>query len=101
MIRVIETNVIKDGVATKDVQSRIVYIDNWEEYCDKFRNYNGNSFGYEYKAEMMSGCSMPQNAIIFSLDITDRRIIVNMKLWDGMVIEHYSYRVDESKGEHK
>ncbi len=90
-MKVIETNINRgDNTRPIDCQSRVIDIDDWEKYCQKYKNYNGEAFGNEYKSSM-HGMSMPKNAIIDMLECDSHRIIVVMKLPDGLLHEHYAY----------
>lgn len=95
-MKIIETNVSKDEECiTRDIQSRIINVSDWDSYCDLYRNYNGKSFGMNFIVDTnLLGCSMPNNATILDIDIDEQRIIVRMTLFNDTYMEKYAYRIE-------
>lgn len=66
-IEVIETNLIIDeNNIIRDHQSRVVEADNWDAYCDAYKNYDGKAV--YFKSRDMYGNSIQSNCKISNLE---------------------------------
>lgn len=88
-MKIAETNIIYEGSTFHDHQSRVLEIPSWEEYCDLYKNYNGEAVRDEdikYKdvyGTLLRGCQLPKNATIVNLKVDDFHLTCDMDLWDG------------------
>ena len=100
-MKIVETNIIYEAMTFYDHQSRVLEIPSWNEYCDLYRNYNGEAVRDEdvkYKdvfGTLLRGCLLPKNAIIISLKIDDFHLTCNMNLWDGTPQYKLAYIVEK------
>lgn len=84
-MKIVETNISYSFAGLEDHQSRVLEIPSWEEYCDLFRNYDGEHNGDKYKCmfNQMMGCVMPNNATITDLRIDEFHLTCHIKLSTG------------------
>lgn len=87
-MKIVETNIIYEGLTFHDHQTRVLEIPSWEEYCNLYRNYAGEAVRDEnvkYKdvyGTLLKGCLLPKNATIMGLKIDDFHLTCDMNLWD-------------------
>lgn len=96
-MKIVETNILYSDKGLEDHQSRILEVSSWEEYCDLFIKYDGNSNGERYKCvyHPMIGCVMPKNASITDLKIDDYHLTCHIKLWNGFPEYKLAYVVEK------
>lgn len=103
-MKIVETNIMYEGLTFHDHQSRVLEIPSWEEYCDLYKNYDGNTV---YEADIrtkrkyinvynnLEGCILPKNATIIKLKIDDYHLTCDMNLWDGKPSLKFAYIVEK------
>lgn len=96
-MKIVETNIIYEGFAFRDHQTRVLEISSWEEYCDLYRNYNGTPVGDKYKCvyNQLSGYVLPKNAMIMNLKIDDFHLTCDLNLWDGTPHYKLAYIIEK------
>lgn len=96
-MKIVETNIIYEGLTFHDHQTRVLEIPSWEEYCDLYRNYNGNHVGDEYKCvyNQLFGYVLPRNATIINLKVDDFHLTCDMTLWDGTPHYKLAYVIEK------
>lgn len=84
-MKIIETNILYNGLTFHDHQSRVLEIPSWEEYCDLYRNYDGNPVGGDYKCvyNQLIGDVLPKGRRIIDLKIDDCHLTCDMDSHDG------------------
>jgi len=84
-MKIVETNISYSEKGVEDHQTRVLEISSWEEYCNLYKNYNGDPVGDKYKCvfNQMIGYTLPKNATIVDLKIDDFHLTCDMKLWNG------------------
>lgn len=82
MIKVIETNVMfKDIETPYDAQSRIIEVDNWDDYVNEIKNQkqvNRHSW-----IGSLYGVSFPKGATMKYFDANDNRLVCTFYRWDN------------------
>jgi hypothetical protein len=96
-MKIVETNIIYEGLTFHDHQTRILEVPSWEEYCDLYRNYNGTPVGDKYNCVFngMSGFVLPKNAEIIELKIDDFHLTCDLNLWNGTPHYKLAYVIDD------
>jgi hypothetical protein len=100
-MKIVETNAIYEGLKFHDHQSRVLEISSWEEYCNLYRNYNGEvvrdeDFKYEDVYDtLLGGCLLPKGATIISLKIDEHHLTCDMILNNGMPHYKFAYVLDK------
>ena len=84
-MKIVETNISYSSKRLEDHQSRVLEVPSWDEYCDLYRNYNGDYNGDKYKSvfNQMIGCVMPKNARITDLRIDEFHLTCHIYLFNG------------------
>lgn len=100
-MKIVETNISYEGFTFHDHQTRVLEIDSWEDYCNLYRNYNGEAIRDEdvkfkdvYNT-LLKGCVLPKNANIVSLKIDDFHLTCDLDLWNGTPSHKLVYVVEK------
>lgn len=95
-MKIVETNISYSSDRLEDHQTRIIEVPSWNEYCDLFRNYNGDCNGRDYKCVFSSllGCVMPKNTKILDLRIDDSHLTCHFQLWNGIKEYKLAYVIE-------
>lgn len=90
-MKIVETNIIYNGLILHDHQTRVLEIPSWEEYCDLFKYYDGTSTGANYRCiyNQLIGNVLPNNATILSLKIDEFHLTCDL----GFRNEETSYKL--------
>lgn len=100
-MKIVETNIIYEGLTFHDHQTRVLEIPSWEEYCNLYRNYDGEAVRDEnvkYKdvyGTLLKGCLLPKNATIMGLKVDDFHLTCDMTLWDGTPHYKLAYVIEK------
>jgi len=96
-MKIVETNITYEGLTFYDHQSRVLELPSWEEYCNLFRNYNGEAVGNKYKSvySNLLGFVLPKNAIITELNIDEFHLTCGMNLWDDTPSHKLAYILEK------
>lgn len=90
--KIIETNLsMKDG-QVYDHQSRLLEADNWNDYVDMFKEYDGYSVDRFRAITEMVGCSIPKNVEIMNLTYDDKHLSCDLKHKDGWIEKKLAYK---------
>ena len=94
-MKIVETNIIYEGLTFYDHQTRVLEIPSWEEYCDLFRNYKGTPAGDKYKCiyNQLSGYVLPKNATIENLIYDDFHLSCDVINYEGQITKLFSYLI--------
>jgi hypothetical protein len=96
-LKIVETNIIYEGLTFHDHQTRVLEISSWEEYCDLYRNYDGTPVGDKYKCvyNEMQGYVLPKNATILGLHIDDFHLTCDLNLWNEAPHYKLAYIIEQ------
>lgn len=84
MMKVIETNISYANNIFGDHQSRIIEVDNWNEYISLFTDYDGEALGnYKPIFGNMVGCVIPKMATLLNLKYDDFHLSCDIKKWNN------------------
>ena len=86
-MKIIETNILYNGLTINDHQSRVIEVPSWEEYCNLFIGYDGRATGGDYRDvynQLTGGCIIPKGVTIVDLIIDDFHLTCNMKRHGGL-----------------
>ena len=90
MVQIIETT-----INMKDHQSRVIKYSSWEEYCQLYDNYDGNST--EFINGTLLGVSLPNQAMITQLKYDDFHLECFIKLYDDTWCKRFAYLINDNQ----
>ena len=70
MVKIIETNLSMSDMIVMDHQNRVVEASSWEDYCNAFKNYNGDTVEFKSLTSMF-GSTIPREAGVYNLKYDD------------------------------
>ena len=92
LCKIIETNLsMKDG-QIYDHQSRVLEADNWNDYIEMFKEYNGSSVDKFKSITEMVGNSIPKDVEIMNLAYDDKHLSCDLKHKDGWIEKKLAYK---------
>ena len=83
MIKIVEANIscCQDGKIPYDIQTRVIEVNNWDEYVDEIKNQRQvfrTSINEDY-----TGVSFPKGAIVKRFEANDQMLICSFNLYNG------------------
>ena len=70
MVKIIETNLSMADMIVMDHQSRVIEVSSWEDYCNAFENYNGDTVEFKSLTSMF-GSTIPREVGVYNLKYDD------------------------------
>ena len=70
MVKIIETNLSMSDMIMMDHQNRVVEANSWEDYCNAFKNYNGDTVEFKSLTSMF-GSTIPREVGVYNLKYDD------------------------------
>ena len=70
MVKSIETNLSMVDMIVIDHQNRVIEANSWEDYCNAFENYNGDTIEFKSLTSMF-GSTIPREVGIYNLKYDD------------------------------
>lgn len=82
MVYIIETNLSMKNDVIMDFQSRVVEAPSWEEYCEMYKNYDGQACNIGKSITQLCGNNINSHRIIENLTYDNFHLSCDM-VWDN------------------